>query len=358
MNLDDLARISEIDAGAMRSHLDALPDTLTAAWSFGASAPLQPGYGRAERIVIAGVGNAALAGDLVAALVADSCNVPILVHRGYELPAYAEGQRTLVILLDHGGNGLEVRSALETADARGTQTLTITSGGELAAAAQRGGMPLWNYTVSAPSPSPSSPARAALGWQVGLMLQLLSRIGLIADQTDAVNGAVATLKRSGEILTVESPVLKNPAKRLAGQMIGRTPLIYGGGILAPIARRWKTMLNQNGKTLASWEEIPEMNHNALAGIFNPPPLMTKVAVVFLASKYDPAPIAARRDLTRQIMLQEGLASDVVQARGDSPLAHALSAAQFGDYVSYYVAIAYENDPTPTPMLSELIERLG
>jgi hypothetical protein len=36
----------------------------------------------------------------------------------------------------------------------------------------------------------------------------------------------------------------------------------------------------------------------------------------------------------------------------------MAGIQYGDYVSYYAAICYEVDPTPTPSLAELREHLG
>jgi glucose/mannose-6-phosphate isomerase len=170
---------------------------------------------------------------------------------------------------------------------------------------------------------------------------------------------VDLLRRHVLILGPDAPVVKNPAKRLAGQMIGRTPIIYGAGLTAPVAQRWKTQLNLNGKTLAQWEELPNLNHNVLGGMVNPKPLMTKVALVFLVAEDGAHPhLAQRWDLTRSLYLEEGLASDTVKARGKSRLAQMLSTVQFGDYVSYYVAMAYEVDPTETPLIAEMQQKLS
>ncbi len=354
MNLDDLERFHALDAHDMCSHIDRLPDQLQAAWAQGMDrqkSPLPDSYARIERIVFAGVGASAMAGDLLAALIADSCNIPVIVNRGYDLPAHADGQSTLVIVNSYSGDTEEALSVLELADARGTKILSITTGGALARYAEKSPGTVWRYDYA-------SAPRAALGWSFGLALALVNRLGLVRDLSEDVAEAVRFMRELARIIGAESPVVKNPAKRLAGQMIGRTPVIYGSGILAPVARRWKTQLNENGKTLAGWEELPEMNHNAIAGITFPPPLMTKIAVIFLvSSRLDHPRVALRHELTRKIMLQEGIASDVVKARGESPLAQMMSAIQFGDYVSYYVAMAYGVDPTPIPTITELKEHL-
>jgi len=161
------------------------------------------------------------------------------------------------------------------------------------------------------------------------------------------------------LLGIDGPTAKNPAKRLAGQLIGRFPVLYGSGIMAPVARRWETQLNENGKSWAEWDELPEINHNATAGIIFPRELMTKVSVVVLSSpQFDHPRVAIRQTLTKDQLLQQGIAVDVVKMRGNTKLGAMLGAIQYGDYVSYYVAMCYKTDPTPTPSIAELKERLA
>jgi glucose/mannose-6-phosphate isomerase len=160
-------------------------------------------------------------------------------------------------------------------------------------------------------------------------------------------------------LTAATPAVKNPAKRLAGQLIDRIPVIWGAGLLAPVARRWKTQLNENAKTCAHFEIMPELNHNTVVGVMFPDDMLRHVAVVQLtAPEYQHPRVALRFDLTRELLLQEAIAVDVVQARGASPLAQQMTAIQYGDYVSYYLAMAYGVDPTPIPPIEMLKERLA
>ncbi|MCL4822877.1 MAG: hypothetical protein KJZ57_01545, partial [Anaerolineales bacterium] len=50
-------------------------------------------------------------------------------------------------------------------------------------------------------------------------------------------------------------------------------------------------------------------------------------------------------------------TDVLDARGDSPLAHMWTLLLFGDYMAYYLAIAYGVDPTPVDALTNLKDAL-
>jgi glucose/mannose-6-phosphate isomerase len=43
---------------------------------------------------------------------------------------------------------------------------------------------------------------------------------------------------------------------------------------------------------------------------------------------------------------------VYAAQGDLPLAHIWTSLHFGDYLAYYLAMAYDTDPTPVDMLED------
>jgi glucose/mannose-6-phosphate isomerase len=351
MILDDLARFHQLDTHNLRAHLDSLPDQFETAWTRAQALELPASFQRVARIVIVGMGGSALAGELLAALVADSCNVPILVHRGYDLPAYVDGQSTLVIAITYSGTTEETLSALELADARGTQILLLTANKTLAQKVEKRGAVAWMIEYEGES-------RVALGTIFGLLAALVNRLGLVSDLSADAAETVETLRSRIPILGTSGPTARNPAKRLAGQLIGRIPAIYGAGILSPVAHRWKMMINQNAKAWAQWDELPELNHNSSTGITFPRQLMSKLSVVILSSpQFDHPRVALRQTLTKDQYLQQGIAVDVIKIRGHSRLGQILAGIQYGDYVSYYVAMCYEVDPMPMPAITELKDRL-
>ena len=355
MNLDDLNRFRELDTQNMCAHIDCLPDHLESAWKVGQTLPLPASFKSVKRLVVIGLGASAMAADFMAAVVAHSAPIPVFVNRGYDLPAWASDLETGVIACSHSGDTEETLCAIDQVASRGTPMLAITTGGALAMKMTQAGGALWQYEFEGES-------RAAVGWMLGLLLAFADRLGLATGLSEAVAESVENMRERVKILGADSPTVKNPAKRLAGQFIGRVPILYGSGILAPVARWWKIQLNENAKTVAQYEEVPEMNHNSLAGIDNPPPLMTKVAIVFLlaprSEKYGEGRVSLRFDLCRKLFLQQGLAPDTIKARGTSALAQIMSLVQFGTYVSYYAAMAYGVDPTPTVHIDELKEGLA
>ncbi len=63
----------------------------------------------------------------------------------------------------------------------------------------------------------------------------------------------------------------------------------------------------------------------------------------LIAKKAPRMNAPIRTCPRRFML-EGLNTDVIDARGESLIAHLWTLVIFGDYMCYYLAMAYGVDP--------------
>ena len=352
MNLDDLDQLASIDADDMLGHIDALPEQVEDAWGYAQGLDVPATFGRADRIIICGMGGSAISGDLLAELVSDECNVPIIVNRRPELPAYVDGQDTLVIAVSYSGNTAETLAAFELANQRGTQLMVLTTGGQLAERAADYKAALWKFEYAAQP-------RAALGWMFTLLIAALVKIGLVSEKGEDVAATIKAMRRHRKVLTASSRVVKNPAKRMAGQLIGRIAIIYGAGLLAPVARRWKTQINENGKSWAHFEVLPELNHNAVAGILYPEELMTKLAIVQLTSpQFDSESITLSHDATRKLYLQQGLNIDSVKARGKSRLEAMFNALQFGDYTSWYLAMAYNINPTPVTPINLLKQAIS
>jgi glucose/mannose-6-phosphate isomerase len=343
MNLDDLEYFKKLDTLNMLAEIDGLPDQLQRAWDLGATQPL-PKLDGIRTIVIAGMGGSAIGADLVAASVSSSIRVPIIVHRDYGLPAFALGQQTLVICSSHSGNTEETLDSFESALENGCSLVVICTGGELAKRAEEKKIPVWRFEHS-------GQPRAAVGFSFGLLLSLLSRLMLIPDPSADLAEAVSAMKKSQAHLRADVPAALNPAKRYAGQLVGRWVTVMGAGILAPVARRWKGQVNEIAKAGANFEFLPEANHTTLAGIINPAEMLnSRTMTLFLSSPSDHPRNKLRSIFTRQIYMVEGLNTDAIDARGDSPLAHIWTLILFGDYMTYYLAMAYGVDPTPVDAL--------
>jgi glucose/mannose-6-phosphate isomerase len=338
MNLDDYSLFKQIDAQNMLAHIDGLPEQLHTAWELGQRQSL-PDYTGIRQILLAGMGGSAIGADLVSAYSAPLCRVPLFVHRDYGLPAWAKGPETLVIASSHSGNTEETQSAFRQALQNGCRLLAIATGGELAQAASAAGIPLWTFTHH-------GQPRSAVGYSFGLLLAALTRLQLLPDPSEEIASTIQAMQSGQVALRASVPVTSNPAKRMAGQLVGRWVTVIGAGILAPVARRWKGQISEVAKAWAQFEFLPEADHNTLAGILNPEDLLAHNMALFLRCPSDHPRNRLRLELTRKAFTQEGLNTDFIDAQGNTPLAHLWTCLHLGDYVAYYLAMAYGIDPTP------------
>lgn len=350
-DLDDFTAFKKLDPQNMLAEIDDLPDQLKSAWELGQAMPL-PDVKNIQRIIIAGMGGSAIGADLVASAVYQTCTVPIFVHRDYGLPGFAKGNETLVVLSSHSGNTEETLDSFEKADKNQCNMVVISTGGELSKRAGEKHIPVWSFDHK-------GQPRAAVGFSFGLLLALLARLRLIPDPSTDLHEAVDAMKKSQAHLRADVPAVHNAAKRYAGQLMGRWVTVFGAGTFAPVARRFKTQINEVAKAGANFEFLPEADHNTLAGTAHPEEvLMPHTMALFLRSPSDHPRNRLRTELTKQAFMLEGINTDFLDARGDSLLANMWTLILFGDYMAYYLAIAYGVDPTPIQALVNFKEEMS
>ncbi|TES90605.1 MAG: bifunctional phosphoglucose/phosphomannose isomerase, partial [Anaerolineales bacterium] len=124
MDLNDLERMQVIDTQDMIGHINGLPDQLAKAWELGQKLDL-PAWEGIDRVLIAGMGGAAIGADLLVTYAAPLCSIPITVHRDYALPSWAKNENTLVICSSFSGNTEETLSAFEGAIVAGCRILAV-----------------------------------------------------------------------------------------------------------------------------------------------------------------------------------------------------------------------------------------
>jgi len=350
MSLDDPRYQRQMDPQDMYADIHALPDQLQQGWTHGQALPL-PANGPLRAVILAGMGGSAIAGDLLVGYGQNELAVPVVVWRDYGLPGWAQGDGILVVASSHSGNTEETLSAAQEARHRGCRVLALTRGGRLATWAQEHDALLWRFEHQ-------GQPRAAVGLTFGLLLSLFTRLGLLNNPETEIQEAIDTLQRQREALAFEVPTSQNPAKQWAEQLMGHWVTIFGAEYLAPVARRWKGQINELAKAWAQFEVLPEADHNTLAGLEQPPALRRAFRALFL----DAAGLHPRNRLrvqhTRAIFAAQGLHTAAIMARGSRRLAQQWSLLQMGDYVAYYLALAYGVDPTPVPAIAQLKQALA
>ncbi len=345
MSLDDARRLERVDPHGARRFLAEFPLQCRRARGLAAVPALVAS--RPRVVVVAGMGGSAASGDVLAACAAESLDVPVLVHRGYGLPA-AAGPHALVIASSYSGDTAEVLSAVEVAVARRTPVVAVTAGGALAALAASRGLP----RVTLPK---GLMPRMALGYLLLPALAVMSACDVAVASDAEVDEMLAVLDAQAAELVPERPTESNEAKRLALAIGERWPAVYGGPDTGLVAYRWKTDLEENAKTFALAGALPEMNHNEIEAWRTP---SAKEMHVLLLRDHGEAPEIARRfDVLRDMIGPAAGGVSETWTRGEGRLARLLSLTYLGQWVSYYLAIVRETDPWTVPLLDELKRRM-
>jgi glucose/mannose-6-phosphate isomerase len=336
MNLDDLDHLQALDAAGLLTAIDTLPDQVAAAWAAGSRLTLPDPWREVRQVVLTGLGPAAVAAELAAARLAMVGTVPVLVWRDFAVPAFV-GPHTLVLALSPDGEDEEIVDAARTAHQSGAAVLAVTGGGELAGAARTHNWRTIDLMASIPAQLVAAPLAVGL-------LAVLARLGLGPHLNEEAAGAVQALRDQLVHLRAQSPVAQNPAKRMAGQLMDRVPYIFAAEPLTTVARHWKTQINLLAKAPAVCDAVPEMDHNTIAGTLYPESLVSKHMVLELRSSLAHPRAQWLADQTRTVFMTAGFNTDAIDAAGDSPLAHMLTAVHYGDYAAFYLAMCYGVDP--------------
>ncbi|HET6449080.1 MAG TPA: bifunctional phosphoglucose/phosphomannose isomerase [Conexibacter sp.] len=294
-------------------------------------------------LIVAGMGGSAIGGALARAALGDRASRPLIVMRDYGVPSWTTPDAT-VLCASYSGNTEETLAAFEAAGALGARRVVATTGGKLAAAAREEDVPV------IPLPGAFQP-RAAVGYMLVIALEVAAACGAAESLHSEIDVAAAHT----EALVAEwgpDGAEDSLPKQLARGLLGTIPQIAGAGLTAPIAYRWKTQLNENAKVPAHSAELPELDHNEVAG-WGGAAELGRFSAVFLDDSDLHPRIRQRIELTRGLIGASAAASFRVESRGETRLERLVSLLLLGDLVSLYLAVLRGIDPTPV----DAIERL-
>lgn len=301
-----------------------------------------------ENIVFTGMGGSALAARL--SMTWPGYTVPFEIVRGYSLPKYISA-KTLVIVSSYSGNTEETLSALQDAESAGAQIICIAAGGKLAEIAQEKGYPL------AVLPHASQPRFAAL-YSFKAIVTILERVGLVQESVlNELTQSAQFLKNHLESWNPTHPATENIAKKLALDILGTSPVVYAGPLMAPAAYKWKISINENAKNVAWWNELPEFNHNEFLG-WSSHPIEKPYSVIDLRSSYEHERIQKRFDLSAKLLSGRRPAPKTIEAQGNSVLEHLIYTTGLGDFVSLYLALLNGLNPTPVDLIEKFKKELA
>ncbi|MFN2388686.1 MAG: bifunctional phosphoglucose/phosphomannose isomerase [Actinomycetota bacterium] len=353
VDIDDLGRIEALDSEGVLEAVERFSEQVRAAWYTGLAVQGAPEADGIDAILVLGMGGSGVSGDVIQAVVEERLPIPFRVIKSYgPLPQWV-GRNTLVLAASYSGSTEETLAAADEAHARGARIVTVSSGGPLAEMATRYGL------AHVAIPAGLQP-RASLGYLTMPLLAVLARMELIPDPAEDVDEAVEVLSDLADRCHRKVPQPGNPAKDLALRLVDRIPVVYGGyGLGATAAMRFKSDLNEYGKTPAFWHFFPELDHNEIVG-WNRLSELTRArfTLVLLRDPHEHERLGLRADITRRLV--EDAFADVVEvvAEGRSALARILSLVLVTQLAAIYVGVAYGVDPGPVEVIQKLKAELA
>ncbi|MFP5388708.1 MAG: bifunctional phosphoglucose/phosphomannose isomerase [Thermoleophilia bacterium] len=310
----------------------AIPDHLRDALWRVESARLEPS--EAAGLMVCGMGGSAIGGDLAAAALGDRLTRPLQTVRGYELPSWVTPEWA-VLCSSYSGDTEETLACFAGAEALGARRLVVSTGGDLVDAARAGGVPVVGLPGILPAP------RAAVAYMLVCAAEIAAVVGVAPRIHTEIDAAAAFLER-------ESAGLQERAEEIVTRLGSAIPVITGADLTTPVARRWKTQINENAKAPAFFSELPEADHNELCGWSE-----GELSAVLLEDR-DQHPRERRRfELTAELIRASGAEAVQVETKGETRIARLLWAVMLGDLVSLRIAEARGVDPLPVTAIEGL-----
>lgn len=351
-NLDNKDFISKLDKSNMLRLISQLPDQCKEAYDIGKDSGISKTDKDIQNIVFAGLGGSAIGADIIKVFLQNELTVPVVVCRNYTLPNFV-GKKTLLFCSSYSGNTEETLSAFEGGLKKGANIITMGSGGKIKELSIKNGF----KHVTIP---PGYPPRTATGYMSITVLAILTKLGLIKDKEKEVMDLYSELSdlRDKEI-GVDIPSDKNISKKLAASIFNKYCVVYGtSDSTEAVSVRWRGQLAENSKALASSHVLPEMNHNEIVGWEFPKEVLKNIKVIMLRDKSDHKRTQMRIDISKAIIKESGAEIFEVERGGTSLLARTFSLIYIGDFVSFYLAILNNIDPTPVKRVDYLKAQLA
>jgi glucose/mannose-6-phosphate isomerase len=314
----------------------AIPDHLRDALWRVESARLE--QADAAGLAVCGMGGSAIGADLAAAALGDRLTRPLLTVRGYGLPSWLTPEWT-VLCSSYSGNTEETLACFAAAEALGARRLVASTGGELVDGARGDGVPVIGL------PGILQP-RAAVAYMLTIAAEVAALAGVAPRIHTEIDAAAAFLE-------AEAGHLQERAEEISHRLGKSMAVIIGADLTAPVARRWKTQINENAKQPAFFSELPEANHNEICGWEG------HAFSAILFEDPDQHPRERRRfELTAELIRASGAEAIRLETDGEPRVARLLWGVMLGDLVSLELAKVRGIDPLPVEAIEGFKAALG
>jgi len=373
----DMLRQIASSAAAVRTALRSCQETDLSAFTPDA---------RPRAIVVAGLGGAGLAGEILGAVTGPGSPVQVVAARAERLPAWV-GAADAVIAVSGSGTTAETLAVTVEAARRGCRLVGVGPGDSpLHRVAEQARAPFIPVVAAGP-PSSTLPRSRLWGLAIPLLV-IAERLGVARVGAEVYEQAASRLEEVSHQCRPASESFVNPGKSLALDLVGTLPMVWGTSALSAVAaRRFAAQLSDNAKYPAIVGVLPEAAHNQIAafdGPFTPAarpspgpaeaeglpdlpswdldyedtrPGFTPLRLVLIVDPEQDQRVAAQQRAVTELAGQRGIGLSELAMDGEHPLVRLAGVVQLADYASVYLAIASGIDPSQAAAVSDLQARI-
>jgi len=340
--LDNIIHIQEIEKSNMLKYILNMPKNIQESLDKADKINLPEKYYKYKNICVVGMGGSGCAADILFNQKLNNFKKPLAIIREMELPGWVD-KNTLVILISHSGETKEVLESFKDAATREAKIIVIAEHGKLEELGKLENAIIYDYDTCAS-------ARSSVGYQLGFLIAINNALNISPKIN--IKPALEKIKALNQELKPEIATENNIAKHLAFSCLDHQIIILASGILKSVARRWKNQFNENSKTFAYFDVLPEAMHNSIQGTDFPVRAKDDNIYFLLKNDFDDFYTASRFDLITSIFDAKKIQYENVLAQGNDVWSQKLSLVLLGDWISYYLAILNNIDPTPVPIITE------
>lgn len=335
-NLDDLTQIKALDKSNALDSIKQLPQQIHQAWTESFSIEIPPEYKNISNIVICGMGGSSYGARIVKSLYdgAKITKVPIELVNNYWLPGYVNSD-SLVILSSYSGSTEETLECAKQAKEKGAKIIGITTGGQLSRFLNTNNYPSYIFN---PVYNPSGQPRIGVGYMVCGLIGMLSKLGFIPVGDDEI----------AKIISYLGTFDNEPVKKLAQNLTDKIPVIIVSDFMEGAAYAIRNPFHETAKQFALHFVVPELNHHLLEGLSFPGDLKKYLYFIFFLSDFYDTRNKKRMQLTIDLVKQNNIPVETIMLKGDTALMQVFELIQLGSWVTFYLAMLHDIDPSEIP----------
>jgi len=331
-----LRRIQRVDTGEVYKAYRDWPSLAAKGFAVKFSFP-EAAFSRA---CVMGMGGSAAGGDIISGWLGGGADARFAVFKGSVPRKDMKG--TLAIACSASGQTSETIEMVKTAAGNNATVVCISSGGRLEEEARTRGLEF------ARMPEMVAP-RYMLPFIVFSCLSAANR-GLGLGCEEEARESIEALEKQSGPLDVTTPARRNGAMKLATEILGKTPAIFGDGVTFGVGLRFKNVLNENAKVHAYFESMPELFHNEIQAWES---REKSFVPILLRHRGEVETDSRRADVMKRVLRRLGSRPIEVRGTGKGVLSQLMTMTYKLDMASYYEAIVLGRNPLRTTLIDSL-----